>query len=42
VNAADLVTPEVRAIIDERGGTWAVYQNQALGSATAGHVQCLR
>lgn len=36
------VEPETVATLKERGGTWGLYQNLALDSATKGHVQFLR
>ena len=36
------VPDETRATLDERGGEWGCYQNLALDSAGAGHMQFLR
>jgi hypothetical protein len=37
-----LVPDETRAILDERGGEWAIYQNMAPDSPGAGHMQFIR
>jgi len=42
VTAPILVPDETKAILDERGGEWAIYQNLALDSAGAGHLQFMR
>lgn len=36
------IDPEALSRLREIGGTWAVYQNSALDSATRGHLQFLR
>lgn len=41
--AAPIAVPdETRATLDERGGEWGIFQNLALDSAGAGHMQFLR
>jgi len=40
---SEIVVPEeTKAILDERGGEWGVYQNLALDSVGAGHMQFMR
>lgn len=36
------IDPNTVAEMKSRGGTWAVYENHALDSATAGHLQFLK
>lgn len=36
------VHEEALAAMRERGGSWAVYENQALDSSNAGHLQFLK
>lgn len=36
------IGPKALEQMRERGGTWAVYQNQALDSKLAGHLQFLK
>lgn len=36
------IDPDTVVVLKERGGHWAVYQNQALDSVNAGHLQFLR
>jgi hypothetical protein len=36
------IDPEALAQMKERGGTWAAYENKALDSVNAGHLQFLK
>lgn len=36
------VDPEVLPILQERGGSWAAYENQAMDSGLHGHLQFLQ